>query len=154
MPSSRQDLRTPPEFLAALRARFGELQFDASCTAEDAVAPLGYTWPEYDALQRDWAEELAGLTVYCNPRFRDAGKFAERCADSQRKTCNAPPPRVLLLVPMSDAEWYWDHVDGRALVLVPKPRIRFVGEPTGINRPLTLCCYGPWQAGLRPWRWQ
>lgn len=155
MPSPRQSLRTPPDFLHAVRERFGPIHFDAACTREDAVADSGYTWPEYDALERDWAEELAGATVWCNPPFKHSKYFSRKAAESQRKTCAEPPPRVLLLVPASvDSNWYWEHVAGKALVMPLSPRIQFVGEPTGIDCPLMLCAYGPWPADFRRWVWR
>ncbi len=62
---------------------------------------------------------------------------------------------MLLLVPASvDSNWYWEHVHGKALVLNLAPRIQFVGEPAGINRPLMLCAYGPWASDFQRWGWR
>lgn len=151
-PNAPQDYRTPPELLAAVQARFGSITFDAACTLEDSVAPSGYHHPAYDALERDWAEELQGAIVWCNPPFRLAGKFAAKAAESQQ---GDDPPVVLLLVQASvGSAWFAKHVHDKALVLFLSPRVKFVGQAQGINRDLMLCVYGfDGDRGYAPWRW-
>jgi hypothetical protein len=40
--TSRQDYRTPPEFLEAVAERFGRLSFDLAASASSSVAPNHY----------------------------------------------------------------------------------------------------------------
>jgi DNA N-6-adenine-methyltransferase (Dam) len=157
-PDSPQNYRTSPAFLAACAERFGRLQFDAACTRDDAVAPMGYHSPEYDALSRDWRSELGDLTVWCNPPFRRSAAFARKAAESRRSDSGdaTAPPRVLLLVPASiDSCWFERCVHGQALVLALQPRLAFVGCATPINRPLMLCVYArDVIPGFDVWRWK
>ncbi len=151
-PNAKQTYCTSPELLAAIEARYGEIQWDCACTIDNCVADAGFFQPDYDALAEDW-RMLEGLTAFCNPPFRDSGLFAAKAAASQR-TPN--PPRVLLLVQAAvDTQWWEDHVRYKALVLHLAPRPAFVGMTAGINRALALCVYGP---GIGPgeqrWVWR
>lgn len=151
-PHAPQNYRTPPELLAAVQERFGKIQFDLACGLDDAVAPMGYHHPQYDALERDWYEELMGLTCWANPPFGLSGEFARKAAESQR---GIHSPHILLLVQASvGSNWFAEHVHGKARVLALSPRVKFVGMAQGINRDLMLCCYGPWQPEFLPWRWK
>lgn len=161
-PHARQDYCTPPELLEAVQKRFGTISFDAACTRENAVAALGYFYPEHDALARDW-RELQWQTVWCNPPFAKSRDYAEKAQASQwggvrrdGTIYSDDMPTVLLLVPAAvDSRWYRAHVHERALVLPLSPRVAFVGQPTAINRPLMLCVYGPnVTPGFEPWQWK
>lgn len=151
-PHARQDYCTPPELLEAVQARFGKITFDAACTRENAVAPLGCHYPEVDALAECW-RYFSDQTIWCNPPFALSRRFAERAADSRQ---GIHAPTILLLVPAAvDSNWYREHVHGKALVLPLSPRVTFVGQPTAINRPLMLCVYGPHiTPGFEPWQWK
>jgi hypothetical protein len=157
-PNAPQDYCTPPELLAAVQARFGRITFDAACTLDNAVAINGYHYPAYDALERDWRDELEGCVVWCNPPFGKSGEFARVATESQREPnmTGHAPPRVLLLVPASvGTSWFAIYVHGKALVLALSPRVKFVGQAQGINRDLMLCVYGPdITPGFEPWRWK
>jgi len=146
--------RTPPELLASIEARYGQIDFDAACDVENCVSRdgLGFWQPDYDALAEDW-RMLEKLTVFCNPPFGKSGEFAAKAAMSQK---TPDPPRVLLLVQAAVDTIWWDaHVRGKALVLHLAPRPAFVGCAQGINRALALCVYGP---GIDPgemrWVWK
>lgn len=155
-PHAPQNYRTPTELLDAVQMRFGLIQFDLACGLDDAVAPMGYHYPQYNALERDWRDELAGLTCWCNPPFALAGEFARKAAESQYvQQDGVGPPRILLLVQASvGSNWFAEHVHGKARVFALSPRVKFVGMAQGINRDLMLCCYGPWQPDFMPWRWR
>jgi phage N-6-adenine-methyltransferase len=148
-----QDYRTSPELLAAVEARYGRITFDAACTVENAVADLGFHYPEHDALAEDWSA-LEGQTIWANPPFRQSGQFALKAKASQQGLTG--PARVLLLVQAAvDTQWWEDHVRYNALVLHLAPRPAFVGMTAGINRALALCVYGPGIApGEQRWVWK
>lgn len=159
-PHARQDYCTPPELLEAVRKRFSvDLDFDAACTRENAVAPLGYCYPEVDALTQNW-RDLCGLSVWCNPPFAQSGLFAAKAASSQHVTPTAAragvAPCVFLLVQAAvDTIWWDEHVRYYARVFHLAPRPAFVGCAQGINRALALCEYGPSVTpGEERWVWK
>src|SRR5688572_1529905 len=140
-PNAPQDYRSPPELLAAVQARFGRITFDAACTLDNAVAGNGYTWPQYDALERDWRNEPEGCVVRSNQRFDTSGHLPARTGESQPSTgwtskalyppdnqCQAcgGAPTVLLLVPAPvGTSRFAQPVHGQALVLALSPRVKF-----------------------------
>lgn len=154
-PNAPQVYRTPRALLDAIEQRFGRIEFDAACRYDNAVAVRGYYYPEVDALERDWNDDLAGPRthpqrepplVYTNPPFALSGKFAAKHASYVG--------RSLLLVPASvDSNWFAEYVWGRALVLPLSPRVTFVDQPTPINRALMLCAFNVGMIGFEPWRW-
>lgn len=144
---TRQDYQTPPEFLAAVAARFGRITFDIACTRENAVAAGGFYFDEgLDALTEHWG--FGGGYWWCNPPFGQSAKFAAKAAE-------ATGPGFLLVPASVDSNWYRDYVEGIALALPLSPRVTFVGEKHPIPRALMLCVYGTrHQPGFRQWRWK
>lgn len=161
-PNAPQDYRTPPALLDAVQERFGTIDFDAACTAENATAQFGYCYPDVDALAQDWTE-LVGLTVFCNPPWRRAGAFARKCAELADAG-----GRVLFNAQFApDTRWYAEHVHGRARVLALVPRVPYLnpdgtpafvdstGKALGVNRPVMLAVYGrEIIPGMAPWVWK
>ncbi len=144
--SPLQSYRTPTSFLEAVQRKFGvTIAFDLACTAEDRVAPHGFEHPAHDALASAWPTLPEGQTAYCNPPFAKAGAFARVASES-------PHCRTLMLIPASvGTRWWAEYVDGRALVVLLRPRIVFLqpdGTPcdAGINRDCALLGYG-WPPG-------
>lgn len=109
--------------------------------------------PEQDALALPWPRIGAdtNATAFANPPFAKAGSFARVAAES-------PHCRTLMLIPASvGTRWWAEHVDGRALVVLLRPRIVFLqpdgtpcvdkqGREVGINRDCALLAYG-WTPG-------
>lgn len=150
--SALQSYRTPPEFLDAVQRKFDTtIAFDLACTAEDKVAPHGFEHPTHDALASAWPTIDGRFAAWCNPPFAKAGSFARVAAES-------PHCRTLMLIPASvGTRWWAEHVDGRALVVMLRPRIVFLqpdgtpcvdkeGREVGINRDCALLAYG-WTPG-------
>jgi len=146
---SRQDYGTPPEFLAAVRRRFGALDVDLACHAGNRIAGVStYFTPADDSLSRDW-NSLSG-NLWLNPPFSNIEPWAAKCAAARWRH-----GWTLLLVPASvDANWYHDHVHRQAMVLPLRSRITFVGETHGYPKPLLLAAYGYGVAGFEPWAWR
>jgi phage N-6-adenine-methyltransferase len=147
---SRQDYRTPPLFLDAVRRRFGLTSFAIALAAseENTVAPLFYTEAE-NALVQPW-RTASRDRAYCNPPFADIGPWVKKaCKES---TIGA---RVLMLVPAGvGANWWRDWVDGQCLALFLNGRITFVGETTPYPKDCVLLVYGPDVApGHAVWSW-
>jgi phage N-6-adenine-methyltransferase len=166
-PNAPQSYRTPPALLAAIEARYGKVEFDAACTDENAVAELGFFYPEYDALAIDWNEALFNPRrhpqqepplVFDNPPFGQSGKFAAKHASYRGRS-------ILLCQAAVDSRWFAEHVHGKAMVHPLTPRVPFLGEdgkpafvdkrgkPLGINRPMMVAAYGFGVVGFSPWRW-
>lgn len=143
---SRQDYRTPPEFLDALEAVHGALSFDLAATAGESVRGLPCFTAEEDALKQDWSK--LGGNLWLNPPYEHIRPWAAKCAEHRNKS-------IRLLVPAGvDANWFWDFVRPHALVLPVHPRIRFVGEAAAYPKGLLLCLFGEFVTpGFRRWVW-
>lgn len=162
--TSKQDYGTPLAFIAAVEARFGKLDVDLAASPQNAKAPLFLT-KEDDVLSLDWTELGTETLNWLNPEFREIAKYAVKCATSGA--------RILFLVPASvGANWYWDHVHGKCLVL-QVGRMCFQGchvldKETRLPRcggdelcdgcanypkDLMLCCYG-YPPGIERWLWK
>lgn len=162
-PNAQQSYRTPRAFLDAVEREYGRIVFDAACTFRDAVAPMGFTYPEVDALALDWTCLVGTSLTYCNPPFGKSGAFCRKAAEAQRPDA---PVRCLMLVQAAvDSDWFRAHVHGKAFVRPLSPRIAFThpdgspvldgkGRPAAINRPLMLAEYGFGRVGFEPWRWK
>lgn len=159
-PNSPQGYRTPPELLAAVEKRFGKITFDLACTSADCVAEYGFMIDTgFDAFVEPWCRAIGDGLGWCNPPWKDAGRYARLAAESG---C-----RVLLNTQLApDANWYAEHVHGKALVLALNPRVPYLnpdgtpacvdkrGKALGINRPAMIAAYGFGVVGFEPWRWQ
>lgn len=149
---SKQDYRTPVEFLDAVRRRFNVDAFAVDLAADDDnhVAPVYYTAAE-DALKpaNGWTTKHGGL-AWCNPPYWKIGPWvAKAWAESRRGA------RVLVLIPAAVGSNYWrDFVHGKAFVLLLNGRITFVGCDTGYPKDCVLLVYGPDVApGYDVWTW-
>lgn len=161
-PNSGQSYRTPPELLDAVQARFGRITFDLACTSEDCVAEAGFCFDEGDdALITDWRDVLDEFdTAWCNPMWKDAGKYAKLAWASDRKVllnCQLAP----------DTTWYRDYVHPYARVFALIPRVPYLkpdgtpafvderGKPLSVNRPVMIAAYGfGLEPGLDHWEWK
>jgi phage N-6-adenine-methyltransferase len=146
--SSRQDYETPDDFIQAVEARFGKLDFDLAASAENTKAPLFYT-EEDNSLARRW-DDLEG-NLWLNPPFTDIGAWAGKCC----MTKLSPQTRILFLVPASvGSEWYRLYVHDRAYVLTLSPRLTFKGCKDPYPKDMLLAVFnGPKLSGFEPWRW-
>ena len=155
---SEQDVETPSDFLRAVVRRFGPLTWDLAATVENRKAPFCYT-PEQDSLVQHWHHERHRGNLWLNPPFGDIARWARKCAE-ESALVHADPERtdrydwrVLLLVPASvSANWYAEHVHGRALVMPLRPRLTFVGQDDPFPKDLMLAAFGE-RPGFEPWRW-
>lgn len=156
----RQGHRTPRDFLTAVVLRFGMITWDlAATTGHQVTGPDGCHFsPELDALTQDWrwlidpeADDRNCRVAWLNPPFSNitpwAKKLDEECRFLRRWT--------LLLVPASvGANWYRDHVDGKALVLFLSGRLTFVGSTTPYPKDCMLACFGFGVSGSQIWDWR
>jgi phage N-6-adenine-methyltransferase len=149
---SKQDYRTPKEFIEAVESRFGRLQFDLAATHRNTAAPQFYS-PKDDSLKSPWLEAaIPGTRFWLNPPFGDIEPWAARCNFYRdyavRKQCY-----IFFLVPASvGSNWYASHVHGKALVLFLSPRLSFDGK-NPYPKDCLLACYGP-APDYETWRWK
>lgn len=150
--SPKQSVMTPPEFMAAVKARFGPVEFDLAADENNNQA-FYYFNEELNALSRDWPK--FGWN-WLNPPYRDITPWARKCAEQSELGA-----RILMLVPAScDSVWYGQYVQGQADVLFLRPRIAFVGyEGSSSDRPHMLCVYDRETLRTRPpvcaqWVWR
>lgn len=156
--TSKQDFETPPDFLAALEARWGRVDFDLACREDNCKANSdagyggGYFWPKYDSLDQPWAHDHRDQNLWLNPEFGNIEPFAAKCAFEGPMMRRG---RIFLLTPASiGTNWFAKHVNGRAMVLGISPRITFVGAAQGYPKDLMLSIFAPGMNGFDTWRWK
>lgn len=146
--TSKQDYGTPPEFLRAVEARFGPINFDLAATEKNAVAPFFYS-PEVDSLKQDWRLEGMPGIAFLNPPFADIQPWAEKL----ERECRCLPRWTVMLVPASiDTRWYNDHVLHKLMVW-GIPRMKFVGGEGTFPKALMLVGAGFGVVGNGFWQW-
>lgn len=143
---SSQVVCTPPEFLAAVTAKFGPLGLDVASDVGNSVA--GDCWtPTGDGLKQSW--ESPGL-AWCNPPFGRIAHWVAK-AHSERVLGNAS----LLLVPASvGSNWWANDVHHHAQVWFLSPRLTFVGHTNPYPKDLALLHYDFGIPGYATWRWK
>jgi phage N-6-adenine-methyltransferase len=150
---SRQDYRTPADFLAAVEERFGPITWDLAADADSKACPryLGPGSRFLDALAVDWATVLAPRhTAWINPPFANIAPWAERCAALRERA-----GWTLLLVPASvGSAWWARSVHGIGFAFWLAPRLTFGGCSDPYPKDLALVAYGFGVTGAAPWRWR
>lgn len=148
--TSNQDVQTPPEFLAAVRERFGRIIFDAAAAAPNVCAAWAGPGSAIaaDGLVIAWPRD--GL-VWCNPPYRDCRAWAAKCAAEARRGV-----RAVLLTPLSLETRWFEAVERECCALVLRPRLQFVGHDQVYPKGLMLSCFGSDVTGgmIIPWRWR
>lgn len=125
-----QNMRTPPELFKWLDEQYNFVM-DAAADNENAKCRFWLTL-EDDALNVDWLAELLLLgfrrTVFVNPPFSLAGKFAKKCAEEAAKGCVV----VAIFNCSTGSEWFRKYVHGVASeVLLLSGRVSFIDPETG-----------------------
>jgi hypothetical protein len=166
---SKQDYRTPPDFLTAVKRRLGiaEFKFDFAADATNTVAEA-YWSKEVDALRIQphvWALMASGtnqtalglgagrfpeLWGWLNPPYANIAMWARACYEM--KLCGG---QVAFLVPAAvGANWYLSYVHEKALVLALNGRLSFDGVGP-YPKDLILALYSPHlDPGFDVWRWR
>jgi phage N-6-adenine-methyltransferase len=148
---SRQDFATPDDFIAAVKHRLGITEFvvDLAAGVGNAKA-IRFLDKQHDSLAYDWTRyrDRSWKSRWCwlNPPFEDIAPWARKCLDSQWL-------QIALLVPASvGSNWWAEHVDGRAYVLFPRPRLSFDGVAP-YPKDVALALYGM-NPGYECWDWK
>lgn len=158
--ASKQDWRTPPDVLAAIKERFGAIAIDLACDASNSVAPKGLDFPRVNSLEIAWSELYPNEVMFLNCPFDDIESWAEKCATEASKIAElGGEGKIILLTPASVASnWFVDYVYGSALVLPLAPRLTFLesdGTPAKDPYPkdCMLSVFGE-PPGFEPWRYR
>lgn len=161
---SKQNYGTPENFLTATKRRLGISAFafdfaaDAFNHKADSSDPSRKNWwnERDDSLSRTsvlWAQQVRGGWGWLNPPFTTIGPWARRCSETK-----LDGGQVAFLVPAAvGANWFRDHVDGHALVLLLNGRLAFMPDkPTWLYpKDCVLCLYSPSiEPGYEVWDWR
>lgn len=147
---SKQDVETPPEFIAAVEKRFGKIVFDLAASAENTKHPDFFS-KEQDSLKQEWHKIAphAGW-LWLNPEFDDITVWATKCAAEMELGA-----RIIILTPASvGANWYRDWVRPSAHSVFLGNRIQFVGSDHGYPKDLMCSIYMSGVTGDSFWKWK
>jgi phage N-6-adenine-methyltransferase len=147
---SDQVVATPRNFLDAVENRFGPIGLDLAANESNAVCKL---WLGPGSPLQGGEDALApavswsGRTLrWLNPPYSDLDPWAAKCAAERHHAF------IAMLTPASvGANWFAEHVHGKALVLAIRPRLTFVGSSDPYPKDLCLSvCGGGANDGARP----
>jgi len=174
---SEQTVETPDDFMEAVRARFGFIEWDLAATDRNAKA-REYVTKGRDTFKVDWHRlpRVHGGWLWLNPEY---GTPEDPCKDPcTKKRCpvrgwhtdryipglcdfmgkcaeegplGAP---ILALTPLTSADWYRQYVEPFAYTLLLSPRLKFKGHATLYPKDLALHVYGYGLTGVKSWRWK
>ena len=153
---SEQIVGTPRAFLDAVEERFGKMTFDLAATRENAVCGDGDGDSHFgpgsalasDSLLADW-DQVDG-NLWLNPPYAKIGPWAAKCAGTNTRLGERA---ILMLIPLTTANYALEWIYPYALVLGLNPRVQFVGHSIGFPKDLMLCCYG-FKPGFETWKWK
>lgn len=151
---SKQDYRTPPEFLDAMvkRLHVNHFSVDLAATEQNKVAGMHYgpgsTLGE-DSLLQPW--NLHGGWCWLNPPYADIRPWVEKAHDESLKGA-----KIAILIPASvGANWWADYVEKSCYQLFLNGRITFQGCTTPYPKDCALLLYTPFiRSGNAVWDWR
>lgn len=153
---SEQTVCTPPDFIAAVKKRFGitEFAWDLAASKENSLAGDYYYDEEMDSLSQPWAllhhQEQANWN-WCNPPYSKLAPWVHKAWLERHLGA-----QTLMLLPAAPgANWWREWVHGKAYVTYLNGRLTFVGHKTPYPKDLALLVYAPHvEGGECVWRWK
>lgn len=138
---SKQNYRTPPEFLLAAKAflGIGDFVIDLAAEAENAVCDLYYDVAT-NSLEQPWAN-IPGIVPtendwnWLNPEYADIEPWVRKAYGAMQFGGN-----TAVLIPLSSSIWWHRWVHGKAHVLL-------LG---GENHSGRLCFIPDWETTIDP----
>lgn len=157
---SKQDHATPHVLVGAIGRQFeASFDLDLAATAENAKCGRFIT-AEEDALKVDWMARLHDgeteeheffrdqhLAAWLNPPFRGVEPWMEKCQEESEKGCRI----VSLTLASLGTGWYRSQVEGRALSLVLRKRVTFLGNTQPFPKELMITLWGFGMTGFGFW---
>ena len=155
---SKQDYRTPADFMAAVTKRFGPINFDLAAHADNTQSPNYFapcTGPAgplphdknafgLDSFDHSWSllsdslfkrKDARGL-LWLNCEFNDVATWAKRCCREA-----ALGASILLLTPAAvGANWFRDLIAGHGDIYLLNGRLSFIPGQT-YNKDCMLTHY-------------
>ncbi len=149
--TSEQVVQTDPDLITAVERRWGALHVDLAATVKNTQAAV-YISKEINSLVVPWCEHWPNGRMWLNPEFTDLTAWSAKCAQE------APRLRagglIFLLTPASvGANWFANHVHGKAHVIALQGRLKFVGHKQGYPKDCILSVYGE-PPGFSVWDWR
>lgn len=160
---SRQCYVTPREFIRAVEARFGFLDFDLAATDKNAKASCYFT-KRQNALKRQWitknrtsnkllVDRSSKWRFWLNPPYGHLSPWFRKCVEQQSRLTTGS---FIVLVPASvGSDWFRKYVWNQASVYFLDGRICFIpNEP--YPKDLMICLYRNVRrkVTMNIWEWQ
>ena len=154
---SKQNYRTPENFIQAVKQRLGIQEFAIDFAADRFNSQALLFWDErIDALQQSvtaWARQCKNGWGWLNPSYTDIKPWAACCMETA-----ALGGSLAFLVPAAvGSNWFRDYVDHNAYVLLLNGRLAFMPDkPTWLYpKDCILCLYSPTvEPGYEVWNWR
>jgi phage N-6-adenine-methyltransferase len=151
---SKQDYRTPVEFLDAVKNRLKIQNFtwDLAADAQNSVCQGnsgGYWGIADNSLTKDW--HFTKGWQWLNPPYADIRPWVEKSDYESAKGAH-----IAMLIPASvGANWWNEYVNYSAYQLFLNGRITFQGCETPYPKDCALLLYTPFiRSGNAVWTWQ
>lgn len=149
--SSKQDIGTPPDLLAAVkhRLRISEFSIDLAASKENTVAARFIT-EEEDSLSEGVSWQSDGW-AWLNPPFANIAPWVKKATHESFDGAS-----IVMLVPASvGSRWWSAYVEYDAFVSFLAPRVTFVGSTTPYPKDCALLFFTPWGfRGTECWTWK
>lgn len=154
---SEQSVATPPGLIQAACRYIGikEFSIDLAANGSNTKAPV-YIDEKRDSLTVDWAKEIGivGGWAWLNPPYADIGRWAEKASTTRKYLPNYTGIAVLLPASVG-ANWWKQHVDGKAQILLMNGRVTFLGHDKPYPKDTALLLYSlGYEPGYRVWSWK
>ena len=158
--SSRQDFRTPFEFIRAVETRYGKLTIDLAATGDDTRCET-YIDRRTNSLSDDvdWLKEIGrGGHAWLNPPFGKIEPWAKKCYQTiiKARGKNDWPMAINMLVPASvGSVWFAQWIYHIAKVYFVRPRLSFDGKHP-YPKDVMLCRFmtEPPNENTALWKWK
>jgi len=153
---SIQVVMTPPDFMEAVKRKFGRVYFDLAASPENTQADKFYTEKD-DGLSQSWHQiDTAHVSttpwLWLNPPFRYNREWSAKCREESELGA-----KILLLTTASvGAEWFAQNVFGIANVYLLKGRLKFVGHKDPYPKDLMLAVFNKelLKPTIQVWDWR
>lgn len=167
---SKQNYRTPDDFRAALRKRFGIIKFDLAAEPDNTLVPDRFYTKEQNSLIQQWYKIEGEGWLFLNPEYADIETWAAKCAAE-----SALGARILFLTPASiGSNWFKQWALPSAVVIGLNGRLCFIEnwqttiDPASVKRgdpqfyktepsypkDLMLSAFCNGLTGFQTWTWK
>lgn len=123
MQETRQEWRTPPDFIEVIKNRF-PIGWDVAASAEDTVTEHFFS-KEDDGLRCRWFHDAS--CVWCNPGFSNLGAWVDKAIT---EVSLVPHGVALVMGLVSPSSKWWARAEhAGAEIRLLSPRVQFLPPP-------------------------